>query len=114
MPYINVKTNIEVSKEKEEAVKMRLGKAIELIPGKSEEWLMVAIEGKTSLYFKGVTDKPIAFIEVKIFGSSTEDAYQQVTAQITRILNEELAISPDRIFIAYTEIEHWGWNGNNF
>jgi phenylpyruvate tautomerase PptA (4-oxalocrotonate tautomerase family) len=114
MPYINTKTNIEVSTEKEEKVKQRLGKAIELIPGKSEEWLMVAIEGKTALYFKGKTDNPIAIVEVKIFGSTTEAAYQQVTAVITRILNEELAISPDQIFITYTEIEHWGWNGNNF
>lgn len=114
MPFINVKTNIEVTKEHKEIVKQRLGKAIELIPGKSEEWLMVAIDDNVSLYFKGKTDKPISFVEVKIFGSTTEEAYQHTTAQITRVLNEELLISADQIFVAYTEIEHWGWNGSNF
>lgn len=114
MPFINVKTNIGISKDKEEQVKQRLGKAIECIPGKSEEWLMVAMEENIPLYFKGRTDLPVAFVEVKIFGSTTEEAYQQETAQITQILKEELAIAPDRIFVAYMELEHWGWNGNNF
>ena len=114
MPFINVKTNREITKEQKEIVKQKLGKAIELIPGKSEEWLMVAIDDNSSLYFKGKTDKSIAFVEVKIYGSTTEEAYQLTTAQITHIMNEELSIAPDQIFVAYTEIEHWGWNGNNF
>lgn len=114
MPFINVKTNLEVTKEQKEAVKQKLGKAIESIPGKSEEWLMVAIDDNVSLYFKGKSDKAIAFVEVKIFGSTTVEAYQLATAQITRVLNEELLISADQIFVAYAEVEHWGWNGNNF
>lgn len=114
MPYINTRTNVEITKGKEEIIKQKLGKAIELIPGKSEEWLMVSFEDRCSLYFKGHSDKPIAFVEVKIFGSTTEEAYQKLTAQITKILNEELTISPDQIFVVYREPEHWGWNGNNF
>ena len=39
MPFININTNVSVSKAQETAVKTRLGKAIELIPGKSESWL---------------------------------------------------------------------------
>ncbi len=114
MPFINVKTNTTVTEDQKELVKQKLGKAIELIPGKSEEWLMVAIDDNSSLYFRGKTDRPVAFVEVKIFGSTTEEAYQLETTQITQILKEELLISPDQIFIAYTEIEHWGWNGSNF
>ena len=114
MTYINVKTNTQVSKEQEGKVKESLGKAIELIPGKSEEWLMVAIEGGNALYFKGDTDKPTAFVEVKIFGSTTQEAYQLETEKITQVLQNELHIAPERIFIAYQELEHWGWNGTNF
>lgn len=114
MPFINVKTNTEVSKEQEVKVKQSLGKAIELIPGKSEEWLMVAIEGGLALYFKGNTDQPTAFVEVKIFGSASEEAYQRETERITQVIQEELQVAPERIFIAYQELEHWGWNGTNF
>ena len=114
MPYINTKTNIEVSKEKEEVLKGKLGKAIELIPGKSEEWLMVSFEDKCPLYFRGKSNVPIAFVEVKIFGSSEEEAYQKLTAQITKILGEELNIPANQTFIVFQESVLWGWNGTMF
>jgi len=43
MPFIDTKTNVTITKEKEKELKERLGKAISIIPGKSESWLMLAI-----------------------------------------------------------------------
>ena len=57
MPFINVKTNIPVSENAQEALKTRLGQAIEAIPGKSEAWLMVGVEPECALWFQG-TDAP--------------------------------------------------------
>ena len=59
MPFINVKTNIPVSENAQEALKTRLGQAIEAIPGKSEAWLMVGVEPECALWFQG-TDAPAA------------------------------------------------------
>ena len=53
MPFISTKTNVSVSKEKETQLKERLGQAISIIPGKSENWLMLAIEGDIPMYFRG-------------------------------------------------------------
>jgi len=114
MPYINTKTNIMISQEKEVAIKKKLGKAIELIPGKSENWLMVSFEDQCSLYFKGESDKAIAFVEVKIFGSSSGSTYDKLTGAITNILNEELGIKPNQVYVKYEEVSNWGWNGSNF
>ncbi len=114
MPFINTKTNVEITQDKEIQLKQRLGKAIELLPGKSENWLMVSFEDQCSLYFKGRSDSSIAFVEVKLFGSASLESYQNLTAEITKILNEELNISPNQIFIRYDETTYWGWNGNNF
>lgn len=114
MPYINTKVSVELSKDKEESIKQKLGKAIELIPGKSEQWLMVSFEGNCSLYFRGSDKKPMAYVEVKLFGRSTKDAYQKLTAKISAILKEELGILADCVYITYTEVEHWGWNESNF
>ena len=114
MPYISTKTNREIPKEKEKILKQKLGKAIELIPGKSEEWLMLSFEDQCTLYFKGKETEPIAFVEVKLFGSSSAQAYQSLTQEITHILKEELDIAPDHIFIRYDETKYWGWQGNNF
>ena len=38
MPYISTKANVEISKEKEEIIKEKFGKAIELLPGKTETY----------------------------------------------------------------------------
>ncbi len=114
MPFINAKVSVKISEEKKEAIKAKLGKAIELIPGKSENWLMVGFEDQYTLYFKGQQFEKIAFVEVKIFGSAGRRAYEQLTSTICSILNEELSIPFDKVYVTYQEIENWGWNGSNF
>lgn len=114
MPYISTKTNVKISSEKCDSIKTKLGKAIELIPGKSENWLMVSFEDEDRLYFKGKNDKPVAFVEVKLFGKASRDAYNNLTREITNILHDELGIQPDCIYVKYEEVATWGWNGSNF
>lgn len=114
MPFINSKVTVKMSPEKKEKVKSRLGEAIAIIPGKSESWLMVGFEDEYDLYFKGNQDKETAFVEVKIFGSATPDAYAKMTGAICQIFEEELQIPAERIYVKYEEVANWGWNGNNF
>lgn len=114
MPYISTKTTVSINPEKRENIKKKLGKAIELIPGKSENWLMLSFDDNSMMYFKGSNDKPLAFVEVKIFGQASDTAYSKLTKAITEILNEELSISGDCIFVKYEEVSTWGWNGSNF
>ena len=45
-------------------------------------------------------------------GKSTE--YNTMTGAITEILNTELGITPDHIYVSYSEFANWGWNGSNF
>ena len=39
MPYIETKTSVPIPPETREILKTRLGQAIALLPGKSEQWL---------------------------------------------------------------------------
>ncbi len=112
MPYISTTANIAISGRKEQAIKERMGQAIELIPGKSEGWLMLSFKDNVTMYFKG-EDAPCAICEVKLYGGADEDAYAQLTEALTDILREELDIDPDRIYVTYQEIDTWGWNGGN-
>ena len=114
MPYISTKTNVKLTDDKCESIKKKLGKAIELIPGKSESWLMVSFDDEGKLYFKGKSDRPLAFVEVKLLGKASRDAYNNLTREITNILNEELGIQPDGIYVKYEEVSNWGWNGSSF
>ncbi|AQR97889.1 MULTISPECIES: phenylpyruvate tautomerase MIF-related protein [Clostridium] len=114
MPFIGSKVSVKISKEKEEIIKTKLGKAIELIPGKSETFLMVGFEDGYSLYFAGEKLEKGAFIEVKIFGKASKDAYANLTAEICKIYEEELEIPQNKIYVKYEEVSDWGWNGKNF
>ena len=53
MPFINSKISTSVSAEQEQALKTRLGQAISIVPGKSENWLMLGFEPNYNLYFRG-------------------------------------------------------------
>lgn len=113
MPCINMTTNLPLTKETESSLKAAFGKAIEIIPRKSENWLMCTFHGAEHLWFRGREDSA-AYIEVKLFGSITEDVSASFTAEITRIAEEILAIPADRIYISYFTTPLWGWNGKNF
>ncbi len=113
MPYIEVRTNIKVSPEKETSVKEKLGQAVALI-GKSESWLMVEIADSCRLWFKGKNDDPMAFVEVKLLGKASPAAYEKLTNQICDILLKELFVKSSSVYVKYEEIEHWGYNGGMF
>ena len=53
MPYIDAKVNVSITAEQEKELKTRLGKAIEIIPGKSESWLMIAFEDACNYRYLG-------------------------------------------------------------
>ncbi|HEX9024830.1 MAG TPA: phenylpyruvate tautomerase MIF-related protein [Clostridium sp.] len=114
MPFIGSKITVKISKEKEEIVKKRLGEAIKLIPGKSETFLMIGFEDEYSLYLGGEKLDKGAFIEVKVFGKASKEAFSMLTKEICSIYEEELQIPQDKIYVKYEEVENWGWNGSNF
>ena len=51
MPYCNIKTNVKVEKKKE--LSKELTKVIELIPGKTENWIMTSISVRAD-YFEDI------------------------------------------------------------
>ena len=113
MPYIKTVTNSSISKEQENEIKTRIGNAISLL-GKSENWLMVDFEENAHLYFKGSNDNLIAYVEVKLFGSASSDSCNNMTKEISNIINEVLGIDVSNIYVSYYPTDKWGWNGNNF
>ena len=113
MPYIDLKTTATVTGEKEIALKAAFGKAIELIPGKSEGWLMVKLDSECKMFLAGDNTDEIAMVEIDIFGSASDKAYDALTEKVCDILNEELSIKKDKIYVKYREVDHWGWNGEN-
>ena len=114
MPFINAKISKTITKDEEKELKTKLGQAISILPGKSEHWLMTGFQDGYHLYFRGEDSEPAAFIEVAIFGGSDRDAFDRLTAEITKIFTGVLGIAADHIYIKYATTSDWGWNGSNF
>ncbi|WP_069999848.1 phenylpyruvate tautomerase MIF-related protein [Cellulosilyticum sp. I15G10I2] len=114
MPYIDSKVTTPLTEQKKEILKQELGKIITLIPGKSENYLMLGFEDNYSLYFKGMKLDFGAFIEVKIFGAAPKAALDKVTQEICALYLRELDIPSDCIYIKYEEVSAWGFDGRNF
>lgn len=113
MPLITTKTNTQITKEKEEVLKSKLGEAITAL-GKTESWLMLEFEDNCRLWFKGSNSDKLAMVEVALFGAASDSQYDKMTAVVTKIISDELGISPSNVYVKYEEVSTWGWNGGNF
>ena len=111
MPFIKTKISCEIDKVQEEEIKSRIGKAIELVPGKSEEYLLLEFESGCHLWLRGNNTEPIAYIEAAIFGNEPHYGYDKFTAKVTEIISDVLGIASDHIYIKYEDIIGWGVNG---
>lgn len=114
MPFINVKTNVQLDKAEKIMIQEKLSKAISLIPGKSDSYLMCAVEDSISMMFHRDSDINLAFVEVKLLGSSTKDAYTDLTAEICNILKDEAGVDGSNCYVKFEEVKYWGMNGFMF
>lgn len=110
MPFVNTITNVKISTEKAEILKAKYGKAITLLPTKTESGLMLSFIDDSTMYKAGV-NTPCAFIEVRIYGTTTKEAFGDLTAELTKIMNEELEIESSHVYINLMEFPIWGSGG---
>lgn len=111
MPFIKVKTSCPITEKQEAAIKSRIGKAIELVPGKSEAYLLLEFEDNCRLWLRGHNDEPIAYIEAAVFASESHCGHNALTSELTKIFEEILNLQKDHIYIKYEDIIAWGVQG---
>ena len=114
MPYINTTTSVSINDAQIKKLTKELGRAITLIPGKSEKWLMLNFTSDAKMAFRGDCSTPSAMLEVEIFGKAKESDLQALTERLCEVVSEILAVPSDRIYVKYREVDRWGWNGMNF
>ena len=111
MPFIMTKVNVPVDAEQEIKLKSRLGKAIELLPGLSEKYLLAGFESNCRFFLRGKNDKPIAYIEVSVFGNENHLGCEDFSLAVTKIFVDVLKISPMNIYIKFSDIAAWSVGG---
>lgn len=105
MPFIDVKLSCELTAEKEALLKSELGKSISLIPGKSEGVLMINFTDNCRMWFAGEQDGPIAFVDVNLYGETTDEARIAFAKAAKTALEQELGAK--HIFLKYVETTNW-------
>ena len=113
MPFIDSKVTVKLTEEKKNSVKTRLGQAISILH-KSETYLMVGFEDEYDLYMSGNRLEKGAYVSVSLFGNASSDDYEKMTSAICDILQDELGIPGDHVYVTYHGVNDWGWNGRNF
>ncbi|MCR5217909.1 phenylpyruvate tautomerase MIF-related protein [Treponema sp.] len=113
MPMIEAKVSMELPVEKRDVLKAEFGKAISIM-GKPESYLMINLIDKQDLYFGGKKLDKGAYVEVKVLGSIDSAASDKMTSRLCQILETELGIPGNSVYISYWGTPNWGWNGGNF
>lgn len=113
MPYIDTKTNLPVEKQTADRLKTQMGKLIECFPGKSENWLMTAVEGNVMMTFRG-EEEPAVFADVSVFGDLKKEDCALFAEKMTETYCEILGVRPDRVYIKFNGSKTWSWNGRMF
>ena len=112
MPYIDSKITVRLNDRKKEEIKSALGKLIATL-GKSEDYLMVGIEDSYDLWFGGNKLEKGAYVEVKVLGSVDAGGSDKMTAKVCEILEKELGIPSNAVYVSYLGTGCWGWNARS-
>ena len=114
MPYIEIKTNTSIPKDTEVSIKSKIAAVLTAaFPAKTENWLMLDFTDSSRMYFGG-KDDPCAMVQIALFGKGNTAGFDKMTDGVCTLLESELGIPADRIYVKYEEVSHWGWNNVNF
>ena len=110
---IEAKVTMQLPAEKRDVLKAEFGKAISIL-GKPESYLMINLVENQDLYFGGKKLNKGAYIEIKVLGNVDSSSSNKMTAKICEILEKQLDIPGDAVYVSYFATNNWGWNGSNF
>ena len=113
MPFIELKSNINVNQNLREESFEFLNDHISILSGKNKEWLMINIIDNQNMMFKG--DKsPLIMIEVKTYLKPSKQDLDKLTLILSNYFSNTFNIPIDRIYVSYFPLENWGYAGYNF
>jgi len=114
MPYLKIQTNQPLDAAERQALLQKASAEVAARLGKSENYVMVAIEAGQDMLFAGSSD-PLAYLELKSIGL-LETATPALSAALCQLISAELGIEQNRIYIEFANAARhlWGWDGTTF
>ena len=112
MPFVRVKTNRTFEPSAELELKTRIGEAISLIPGKSEDFLLLTFEDDMHIWWHGSNEHPVVYIEASAFATEDRKGYPEFTEAVTQAFSEVLQMPAENVYIQFSDIPGWSVGGN--
>lgn len=114
MPYLKIQTNLPMTKKAKRAVLRAASLLVSEELGKSEEFVMVALQPETEMIFAG-TDDAVAFLELKSVGLPARHT-KRLCSELCHMIHQHLGILPSRTYVKFIDVRRgmWGWKGDTF
>ena len=115
MPCIRCTVNRRIEKEQSLNLKKGFMEAIQMIPGKNPETLMVILQDSADMCFHSESESACAFVEVNILlRDDPTEHFHKMSSVICNLLEKELNIEGQNVYIRYMATKDWAWNSINF
>jgi phenylpyruvate tautomerase len=114
MPLLKLETTVAVPEKQRGALMGQLSRLVAEAIGKPEEYVMVALS-QTEILMAGKPGKA-AFVDLRSIGGLGSDTNRKLTEGLCDVLETELQVPPDRVYVVFTDVRatDWGWNGATF
>ncbi|MDJ0783599.1 MAG: phenylpyruvate tautomerase MIF-related protein [Desulfosarcinaceae bacterium] len=114
MPYFAIQTNQELNETERADLLQSASAFVAEMLGKSEAYVMVAIDAGAALSFGG-SRAPSALVTLRSIGLPVEQC-TEYAARISQFLETSLHLPRDRVFIDFADLQRdrFAWNGKTF
>ena len=114
MPLLKLETTVSIPEDKRKSLLTSLSKLLAVTLGKPEQYVMVSI-GQAGMVMSGKSGEA-AFVDIRSIGGLSGDVNRKLAQQVCKLLTDSLGLSPDRVYLNFTDVEagSWGWNGSTF
>ena len=114
MPYLNIQTNLPLTRRAERIVLRNASVLIATELGKPEEFVMLALQDNVHMLFAG-NDEPVAFLELKAIGLPVRRT-KALCAKLCDLVERHLGIPSSRVYVKFIDVRRgmWGWKGDTF
>ena len=116
MPLIQLDTSFAFpDQNRKQAIAKMLSQIAAEGTGKPEQYVMACIHDNVAMMMSGAAG-PCALVTVKAIGGLNKSVNQTLAANVSQLLQKELNIPPNRIYLTFEELAptHWAWEGKTF
>lgn len=114
MPYLKIETNSALSPGEKLYFLKKASLFLSKMLNKPEKVILVSLYDSVPMIFAGNTD-PGAYLILKSIGL-TKDKCPELSSALCELLQSELGILPERVYIDFNDIngKMFGWNKTTF